>query len=146
MTAKAEFFDSLVELARHMKADPGGVDPELNRRGEELIGLFQDTNYRDGFQDLRARKLQAIEMAAKDVSEGVLTLQSSSIGVAFAEGKFAVFITPHGTPPRGSVVFSLSWRQSKAFHNWRSREEKDVPQDDINVSLYRLAVILSEVI
>lgn len=144
--AKMDFFESLVQLAQHMKSEPGGINPEFNRRGDELLGFFQDTNYRNSLQDLRAQKVRVIEMVAKDISEGVMTLQSSSIGISFVDNKFIPFVTPHGTPPRGSVVFSVSWRESKAFHNWRSQEEKEVTQDDINVSLYRLAVILSEVI
>lgn len=141
-----DFFESLVQLAQVMKSEPGRINADLNRRGEELLGIFQDTNYRNSLQDLRAQKIRAIEMTAKDISEGVMTLQSSSIGVSYVEGKFLPFVTPHGTPPRGNVVFSLNWRESKAFHSWRSQEEKEINQEDINVSLYRLAVILSEVI
>lgn len=141
-----EFFETLVELATHMRDDPSGINIELNRRGEELLGVFQDQNYRKQFKNLRAQKMHAIEMAARDISMGVSTLRSSTIGISFSEGKLIPFVTPHGSSPRGSVVFSISWRNTKAFRNWRSHEGVEVSQDEINMSLYCLAVILSEVV
>lgn len=141
-----EFFKSVMRLAKAMKRDPRGIDIDMNRKGEEILGVFQDTHYHPQFQDLRIQKINAIEIAARDISEGGMTLQSSSIGISHLDGKLVQFITPHGTPPAGRVVFSVTYRSSKVIDDLGAQETVDVSQDDINTSLYRLAVILSEVI
>lgn len=141
-----DIFQTLLQLAEQMKENPQGIDRELVRRGDQLLGVFHDENYGLTFKDLRTKKRYAIEMVAKDISEGALTLQTSSIGVSFTDGKMLPFITPMGTPAKGTVVFSLNWKDTKAFQNWRDNEQNEISQDDINTSLYRLAVILSEVI
>lgn len=139
-----EFFETLMELAELMKADPRGINPDLNKLGDELIGVFEDPNFRSQIQHLQKQKIHAIEMAARDISEGGQTLLSSTIGVSFREGRLMPFITPRVSTPQGNVVFSLNWKAHRASN--RPTAAQDITQDQVNAALYRLSVILSKTI
>lgn len=137
---------SVIELAYFMQKEPKGVDRELIKRGDDLIAIFEDANFSNGFKNLREQKINAIASACRDIAEGVKVLHSSVIGVTFHQGKMEQATVSLGTPPEGSFVFSVTWRAKRAFHAWRTEGAKEVSQDDINASLYRLAHTLSKVI
>lgn len=146
-TGQKDIIVTVHELAQLMKGDPRGIDNDLRKKGDDCIVIYQDFNFSDNFQNLRQQKIHVIEMVVRDISEGVLTLRSSSIGVSFSDGKMVPFVTPHGSSPRGTIVYSIGWRDSRAFHNWRTNSlDLDVSQDDINVAIYRLAVEMQEVL
>lgn len=136
------------ELAEIMKQDASAKERELLQAGDELLAFYEDPNFRVSFQNLRRLKAEAIEMAIQDISSGVMTLRSSTIGVSFRGTALAPYITPHGSSPSGTVVFSIGWKNIKAFRNWRKDEsaEDDISQDEINLAIYRLTALLSEVI
>lgn len=141
-----DVFPSLLELAHFMMKDPSGIDRDNVRRGDELLGIFEDTTFKNSFKGLREQKMAALGNAARDISEGGELLRTSMIGVTFKEGKMAAFVTPHGSSPGGNIVFSVSWKQKRAFHNWRTDASNDNSQDDVNAALYRLAVCLSTIV
>lgn len=136
------------ELAEIMKQDASAKERELLQAGDELLAFYEDPNFRISFQNLKKLKAEAIEMAILDISSGVMTLRSSTIGVSFRGTTLMPYITPHGSNPSGTVVFSIGWKNIKAFRNWRNDEsaEDDISQDQINLAIYRLTALLSEVI
>jgi hypothetical protein len=143
---KVDVVGSARELAMMMKNDPSLIEREVLNQGDELIGFYQDPNFGDGFQNLRSLKLEILEMAIQDVSGGVMTLRSSSIGVAFRGRSLTTYISPHGSNPSGTVVFSVNWKNIKAFQNWRNDQGEDITQDEINTAIYRLAAAMSELL
>ncbi|MFN7728047.1 MAG: hypothetical protein ACK5P7_02705 [Bdellovibrio sp.] len=135
------------KLAQMMREKPAAIERDLINAGDELLAFFEDPNFRTSFQNLKALKKEAIEMAIQDISSGVMTLRSSSIGVSFRGSGLTPYITPHGTSPPGNVVFSISWKNIKAFRHWRDSEgSDDVTQDQINLSIYRLTAMLADLI
>ncbi len=143
---KVNITESCLELAEMMSQMPSMADKELIKKGEALIAIFQDSNFSDKFQDLAQIKQQLLLMAANDIASGVMTLRSSIMGVAFLHSKLKTYITPHGSLPEGSVVFSLSWKNIRAFGNWRKGEEIDLAQEDVNSSIYYLSYLISKLI
>lgn len=141
-----DVFPSLIELASLMRDDPSAIDRETLRRGGDLLAIYEDINFKNSFQDLRNQKIAALGHAARDISEGGIILRSSVIGVTFKEGKMVPFVTPHGSSPTGSLAFSISWLQRRAFQNWRSDAGGETEQEDVNAALYRLAVCLSTIL
>ena len=144
---KVDVIATARELAEMMREEPAAIERELIHAGDELLAFYEDPNFRISFQNLKALKREAIEMAIQDISAGVMTLRSSTIGVSFRGSGLTPYITPHGSSPSGTVVFSISWKNIKAFRNWRETEgTDDITQDQINLSIYRLTAMLAELI
>ena len=145
-TPKQNIVDFAHKLAQLMKSEPSGVEKPLLKRGEELVGVWSDPTYNlRRFPDLHKRKIEVLEKAIEDVSVGVMTLRSSSIGLLQKAGKLSPYITPHGSPPNGDVVFSINWKNIVAFKNWRREDgTDDISQDDINAAIYKLTASMAE--
>lgn len=143
---KVDIVNACLELSQLMKESPADVDRELVKKGESLLGIFQDPNYTDKFQNLKEVKREIYDMAINDIAAGVMVLRSSVIGVTFSVSKLKTYVTPHGSLPEGSVVFSISWKNIRAFRNWREGSEDEVTQEQINDALYALAFRLSKLI
>ncbi|MCS6839028.1 MAG: hypothetical protein NZ480_09315 [Bdellovibrionaceae bacterium] len=137
---------SCLELARLMKDQPGKIDYKLIKEGEKHLGFFQDNNYTDQFMDLKSLKKDILLLCAEDVSRGSQILQTSILGVTFHLNKLKKFVVPHGNNPEGSLVFSVSWKNIRAFLNWRNGNQVDVPQPIIDQCLYLLCFKLSELV
>jgi len=143
---KVDVIAAAYELATVFKEDPKFVERDLLQQGDELLSFFEDPNFSNSFQDMLTQKSQVIQMAIQDISGGVMTLRSSTIGVAFRGRTLSPYVAPHGTSPNGTVVYSIGWKNLKSFQNWRSEDGGDISQDQINTAIYRLAAALAELI
>lgn len=143
---KVNIIESTSVLAQLMSDNPSEIDRDLLKKGENLIAIFQDSNFSNQFHNLKDLKKEIISMAINDISIGVMTLQSATLGVTFSHSKLKTYISPHGSSPEGSVVYSLSWKNIKAFQNWRSEEESEITQDKINYAIYFLTFQLSKLV
>ena len=139
--------DTAIELAKIMNKDPDFVEDDTLQKGENLVGLFFDTQYTDRrFKGLTEQKVEVLKQAISDISSGVMTLRTSSIGVSYKAGKMVTYVSPLGSLPEGTVVFSVNWKNIAAFKNWRHGEEVDVPQEDVNAAVYRLTYEISKLL
>ncbi|GIL21267.1 MAG: hypothetical protein BroJett041_23810 [Candidatus Jettenia caeni] len=128
-----------------MKKQPELIEKELLQKGDQLVGIFHDYQYNlRRFPDLNEKKIAAISTAIEDISKGVVTLRSSSIGIMAKDRKLLTYITTHGSSPGGDIVFSVNWKNIVAFKSWRKDEGDDISQDDINTAVYRLAAAISD--
>lgn len=135
-----------LELAQIMKEDPSIIEKDEVQRGNELIGVFSDSNFKDTFKDLKKLKVETIKMAIEDLAMGAMTLKTASVGLCFKQNRVQTFITPHGSPATGNVIFSINWKNIVAFKNYRAGEEEEIPQEDLNSAIYRLTLALSELL
>lgn len=137
--------DSSDELAFLMKQSPQQVEKELIQNGENLVGIFEDPNYTHRrFQNLNRQKIEVLKSAIDDIGVGVMVLRSSNIGLNFKGKDIQNYISPHGSNPSGTVVFSVNWKNIAAFKNWRHGEGDDVSQNDINAAIYFLTFQISK--
>jgi hypothetical protein len=110
-----DIVETAKELAKFMQAHPQEIEKPLIQAGDQLLAFYQDDNFTDSFQDLKLKKQEIIEMAMNDISVGVMTLRSSTIGVAFRGRSLAVYVTPHGSSPQGTVVYSINWKKHQSL-------------------------------
>lgn len=132
-----DIFASIRELAWFLKEQPTTRDLEMDQKGESLLAIFQDNNFRESYPGLRDLKIGIIGAATRDISEGVASLKTKSFGICYREGKMEPFKSDFSSSDVLNVVFSI---------NWRDRESTEVSQEDINAAIYHLAVVLSELI
>lgn len=143
---KVDVIGKAYELASYMKTAPELIEKDLVQAGEGLIAIYEDANFGLSFKNMKDLRREAIEMAIQDISAGVMSLRSSTIGVSFRGNKLVTFVTPHGSSPQGTVAYSIAWKNIKAFQNWRETGEEDVTQDEINLAIYLLTVHLSKLV
>lgn len=136
---------SSLELARMIQQDPSLIEKELLSHGSELISLFEDGNFSDSFQNFKQLKQELFKMVLEDLAMGAMTLKTSTIGLSFKNNKVKTFISPFGSMPEGNVMFSISLKHIVAFKRWRSGEEAEMPQEELNAALYKVIVALSKV-
>lgn len=128
-----------LEIATIMAVDKDFAEKEILKKGDELIGFFSDPNYGMNFQNLRQMKVEAIKLAIEDLATGGTTLRSSTVGLSFTNGKIVTYIVPFGSKPEGTSIFNINLKNLFAFKNWRNDSKLEIPQDDLNVAVYRLA-------
>ncbi len=149
MSTEAKY-ESVVEtsekLAQFMRENPNGIDAELVKQGENLVGVYADPNFKGrGLNNLYELKKTTFKQAVDDIAGGVMILRSSVLGVTFRNNKLMTFVSPHGTLPQGTVVFSLTWKDMAAFKRWRNQAgEADIPQDVLNSAIYFLTAEISK--
>lgn len=145
MKSHQDVFATVLELSVYLRKQPGTRDRDLDRRGEELLAIFQDPNFKDSHQNLRHLKLDIIGQVCRDIAEGLVILRRSNLGVCVQDGKLVKFENSHREQSRPDIVFSISWKNHKSFLNWKNADLQDIPQEDLNASLYHLAVVLSQI-
>jgi hypothetical protein len=139
--------DSAVDLAQLMSASPARIEKSITAKGENLVGIFSDENYTEKrFKNLRQLKLDILQRAVEDIAVGVSVLRSSTFGLAISNNKINHFISPHGVLPDGNVIFSINWKDIKAFKNWRRESSHDVSQDDVNAAIYYLSAEIAKLL
>lgn len=143
---KVDIKNSSLELAAILKEDSKLIERDMLQRGNELIALYQDANFGDGFQNFRELKRDLFCAALEDLAMGGITLRTSAMGLTFREGKVKTYISPLGVQPPGNVMFSISLKNVAAFMSWRSDDGAEFPQEELNATIYRLVVALSEVL
>ncbi len=143
---KIDIKGTSLELAQLIKQDPKLIEKDLLQRGLEILALFQDSNFSDSFQNFKELKQDLYLTVLEDLAMGGMTLRTSVMGLSFRDGKVKTFITPHGMPPQGNVMYSVSLKNIAAFKNWRSDDGSEIPEEDLNAAIYRMVVALSEVI
>ncbi|MGZ5279049.1 MAG: hypothetical protein ACXWC9_03855 [Pseudobdellovibrionaceae bacterium] len=143
---KVDIKGSSLELAQMIKQDPNLVEKELLKKGDELVGFFEDSNFSNGFQNYRELKVELWKMVLEDLAMGAITLKTSNIGLTFQNGKVKTFITPFGVPPSGNLMMSVSLKNVVAFQKWRSGNQGDIDQEHLNAAIYRVIVSLAKVL
>lgn len=143
---KIDIAGSALQLAQMIKTDKSLIERSLFTEGSEMLGLYEDLNFKDTFQNLKEMKLELFKMAIEDLAMGGLTLKTSTIGLSFREGKIKTFISPLGTSPQGTVMFSINLKNNAAFKNFRNGDGGELPQEKINAAIYRLTVALSDLV
>lgn len=141
-----DIFPSILELAGYLQDQPTTRDVQLDQRGESLLAIFQDPNFRETFPGLRDLKIGIIGAVTRDIAEGLSVLRTSSLGICYKDGKMVPYRAAFNSPGVSNVVFSISWKNQKAFQKWKSGEGYYVSQEEINASIYHLAVKLSGLI
>jgi len=136
-----DIFNSIAELAGYLKEDPSSLDQDLNSQGKRFLSDFNDRAFKSNFPGLTDLKIATIGKASRDISEGLSVLRNSNIGIFFKDKKMHPFVVPYDELPAGHVVFNIGWISPDALN-----AELDIPQDILNACIYRLAVILSEII
>lgn len=134
---KVDVISTAYELANLMNDYPDFTEKSLLEKSEELISFSEDVNFSQNTEEFIKLKTQVIEMAIQDVSTGVMTLKSSNLGVTSSGQKLATFISPHGTIPKGKVVY---------FLNWKKTDEFEISQEHINIAVYCLAERLARLL
>ena len=139
--------ETTMELAHLMKANPGGIEKDLSSMGAKLVGLFQDENYTDRrFADLTPQKIELLKKAIEDISAGVMILRSSTMGLAYRNNKISPYVSPHGTLPSGTVIYSITWKNIAAFKAWRFGDGDDIPEEEVNAAIYFLTTEISHLL
>ena len=141
---QVDVIKSAEELATIMKEDPNFIEKPLIQKGDELLGIFSDDSFRGSFKNFDKMKIEAIKIAIEDLSMGGTSLISSTIGLTFKNNKIQTYIVPFGTMASGNVMYSISLKDRAAFKNWRQKGEFEIPQEDLNVAIYRLTALWSE--
>lgn len=141
-----DIFLSVLELAGHLQDQPSTRDIPLDHRGESLLAVFQDPSFRETFPGLQDLKVGIIGAVARDIAEGLSVLRTSSLGICYKEGKMVPYRAAFNSPGVSNVVFSISWKNQKAFQKWKDGEGYYVSQEEINASIYHLAVRLSKIV
>lgn len=143
---KIDIKSSALELAQLIKQDPKLIEKDLYSQGQELLALFQDSNFTDGFQNFKELKKELFLSVLEDLGMGAITLKTSSFGLIFRDGKVKTFISPLGVQPQGNVMFSISLKNVAAFKNWRNGEQGELPDEELHAAVYRMTVALAEVL
>lgn len=139
--------ESVLELAQIMRENPHDWDRSLAKKGEVQLGIFQDPNFSDQFQNLKELKKEILLLVAEDLARGIVFLRTSVFGISFNHGKLHTYIIPHGNNPEGNVVYSVSWRNIRAFLGWKKKEkDHEIEQDTIHACLYYIARELSRLL
>lgn len=134
---KVDVINTAYELANLMNTYPDFTEKDLLAQGEELLSFSEDTTFDQNPEEITKLKAQVLEMAIQDVSSGVMTLKSSSLGITSSGQKLATFINPHGTIPKGKVIYFINWKQTDGL---------DISQEHINIAVYCLAERLSRIL
>ncbi len=140
------FQEAVQDLVHIIANDRGSIDRNDFKLGAESVGIFQDSNFSDSFKNLKELKKQVIHEAIEDLSMGANNLRSGQYGVVFSQNTLTKFLSTHDLPPQGQVIFSIFLKDVVAFKNWRNNEGDELPQDEINSSIYFLVVTLSHLI
>lgn len=144
--AEINIIKSTQELAQMMKSNPSFIEKEELSIGQELLSLFQDNNFTDGFQNLKTLKQEVLRQVIEDISMGGHKLKENSFGVTFKAGKLSTFTSPLGITAEGNVVFSITQKSKAAFKNWRNQDDDELSQDAINSAIYFLAATWSHLL
>lgn len=145
-TMKIDIAGSAFQLAQMIKTDKSLIERDLFTRGADLLGLFEDLNFKDTFQNFRELKVALFKMAIEDLAMGGVTLKSSTLGLTFRDGKIKTFISPFGANPQGTVMFSINLKSAVQKGKKTEGEDSEMPQEDLNAAIYRLTVALSELV
>jgi hypothetical protein len=139
--------ESATDLAKLMATNPAKIERGLASHGEKLVGIFCDENYTtQRFKNLNHLKIDTLQRAIEDISIGVSALRSSTLGLAVKDSQINHYISPHGVTPEGNVIFSINWKDIKAFKNWRQGNDNDISQDDLNAAIYYLTAEIAKLI
>lgn len=137
---------SILELAKLIKEHPQLLEKKLVTRGNGILAIYQDTTFKNSFNNLRQLKIDTFTMIAEDLAMGAMTLKQSIVGLTFKENRIQTFICSYGANPAGNLMLSVSLRNIAAFMNWREGDADPLPEDDMQACLYLIAVQLSELI
>jgi hypothetical protein len=143
---KVDVLAAAEELALLLKEDRSLIEKDVLARGDELLGFFADDTIRGSFKNFTKMKIEAIKLAIDDLSRGGGTLRKSSLGLVLSNGKILTFIEPFGSVPSGTTIYSINLKNVFAFKNWRTDEGVEIPQEDLNIAIYRLTVAWSELL
>lgn len=138
------FQEAIQDLVHIIANDRGSIDRSDYKLGSESVGIFHDSNFSDSFKNLKDLKKQVLHDAIEDLSTGANNLRSGQYGVVFSQNSLSKFLSTHDAPPQGQVIFSIFLKDVVAFKNWRNNEGDELPQDEINSSIYFLIVTLSQ--
>lgn len=144
---KIDIAGSAFQLAQMIKTDKSLIERDLFTQGADLLGLYEDLNFKDTFQNFKELKVALFKMAIEDLAMGGMTLKGSTLGLTFRDGKIKTFISPFGSTPQGTVMFSINLKS--AINQKGKRTEggsQEMPQEDINAAIYRLTVALSDLV
>jgi hypothetical protein len=138
-----DVFASSMELAQIIAEAPNAIEYDLVLKAEEFLGVFIDTrpNILSNKQ-FKGLQQYILKQAIEDISKGLLLLRTSTIGVISRNGEFKPFISPYGTSPDGSVVFSVNIKG--ASKSAREDVLKNLNEDSINAAVYKLTVVLAK--
>lgn len=143
---KIDVLAASLELAQLIKEDRSLIEKELLQRGDELLGIFADDTLRGSFKNFAKMKIEALQLAIDDLSRGGDTLRKSSMGLVLSNGKILTFIEPFGSTPNGTPIYTINLKNVFAFKNWRTDEAVEIPQEDLNIAIYRLTVAWAELL
>ena len=137
---------SAMRLAELIKADPKMIDKAELQRGEKLLTFFQDSNFGPSFPGLNDFKTEVVVQAIDDMSNRAKVLAKSFMGIVFSKNSLEAFVCDYGKSPDGNVVYKIGLRDAVAFQNWRSGQNSEITQEDINAAIYRLTAEWSKIL
>jgi hypothetical protein len=153
MTAAPKFkenfihiYESTLELANLLKAEPSLLEKKLLTKGNEILAIYNDGSFKNSFSNLRQMKMETYKMIVEDLAMGAMTLRKSVVGLTFKENRIQTFICAYGTNPSGNMMFSVSLRNIAAFKNWREGDADPLPEEDIQACIYTIAAAIAELL
>jgi len=126
-------------LATILREDKSALDKETFRRGEQILTIFQDSNFGRSTRGLNETRVDIVQQAILDMADRGKILSKSFLGVTFLKNQVQTFVCDYGESPEGNVVYKIGLKDVVAFRNWRQGQNDDINQDDINAAIYRLA-------
>lgn len=135
-----------MRLAEIFKEDPSAIDKAELARGEKLLTFFQDSNFGPSFAGLKDFKSEVLIQAIDDMSNRAKVLAKNFMGVVFRKNALETFVCEYGKTPEGNVVYKVGLRDVVAFQNWRSGQNDEITQEDINAAIYRLTAEWSKIL
>lgn len=136
--------NSVFELAHLMNAKPYLIETGLVNAGAAFLGLYEDENFGDRFQNLTDLKTELFLTVCEDLAMGAVALKTSAIGLQFVNGSIRTFMTPYGSLDGANVLFSISIRKVAAFKNWRNVSEIDFQPAELHSGIYFITHCLAE--
>lgn len=140
---RVDVLKTALRFAEMLKEDPKGIDRTELQRGARLLSLFQDSNYSDGFRDLRAVKTQLLHLVIEDLADRARTLSGSYFGIFFSKGKLVHGAYEYGSEAEGSLVYKVALKDVAGFQRWRKGEGSEYSPEDLHAGIYMLTVELS---
>ena len=135
------------ELATLMKANPSIIERALIDEGNNLVAMYDDVQASKKNKALASYKVKVLEIAIDDISAGVVSLRTCTVGVAKLGKELTLYTVPYGESPPGPVLFSISWKSTKAFKGWQNTASiEEFDQEQLNTAIYRLSAALARLI
>lgn len=146
---QTELVQSAIELAHLMKGQRQLLEKDLFDQGSTIIGIFNDSNFKDSFQNMRELKADLLTNAIEDIAIGGGRLLTATLGITYQKGKLLPYLEMLGSTPSGNIIYSISLKHRAAFQHWRDHddsEDLELSQTDVNAAIYRLTVELAEML